>query len=125
MAYELPLTADGERTFICTLGTQTYKFRTYFVSGQTDSWLMDIFDLDENLIAAGIRIVPGSANILKGYGDAFNGINVIATLNHGKAGDMEALGSHLWVAWFDENEEPPVAAGDPMENIGYTFEIAD
>lgn len=119
MPYKLPLTADGERTFICQLGDESYRFRTYFADG----WLMDIYDLEENLLAGGVRILPGSPNVLKGRGDLFNGVQVVATLEYGKADATDALGAYLNLIWFTEGEESPFTVGDPMDNIGKTFEI--
>ena len=119
MAYQLPLNADGERTFICQLGENAYRFRTYFAGG----WLMDIYDLEENLLAGGVRIVPGSPNLLKGRGDLFYGVQVVATLEYGKAEGMDALGEYLNVLWFEEGEDNPFQVGDPMDNIGKTFAI--
>lgn len=41
MAYFLPLTSDGERTFSVVLGSNTYFFRSYYVRGQESAWLLD------------------------------------------------------------------------------------
>ena len=114
MAYLLPLTSDGERTFSVVLGSNTYFFRSYYVRGQESAWLLDISDAGGSMLASGVKLVPGSPNCLAGYGDAFNGENIVVTLSRGKPGDEEAPGDTLNVLWFPEGEESPFTLG-PLE----------
>ena len=53
MAYLLPLTSDGERTFSVVLGSNTYFFRSYYVRGQESAWLLDISDAGGSMLASG------------------------------------------------------------------------
>ena len=92
MAYLLPLTSDGERTFSVVLGSNTYFFRSYYVRGQESAWLLDISDAGGSMLASGVKLVPGSPNCLAGYGDAFNGENIVVALSRGRPGDEEAPG---------------------------------
>ena len=124
MAYFLPLTSDGERTFSVVLGSNTYFFRSYYVRGQESAWLLDISDAGGSMLAAGVKLVPGSPNCLVGYGDAFNGENIVVTLSRGKPGDEEAPGDTLNVLWFPEGEESPFTLGDPMETLGEAIRLA-
>ncbi|MFR3458367.1 MAG: phage baseplate plug protein [Bilophila wadsworthia] len=95
MAYLLPLTSDGERTFSVVLGSNTYFFRSYYVRGQESAWLLDISDAGGSMLASGVKLVPGSPNCLAGYGDAFNGENIVVALSRGRPGDEEAPGDTL------------------------------
>ena len=61
---ELPLTSDGERTFTTEIAGVSYLFRTTYVMGQQNHWVLDIFDENENPLAYGINIVTGSLNLL-------------------------------------------------------------
>ena len=53
MAYLLPLTSDGERTFSVVLGSNTYFFRSYYVRGQESAWLLDISDAGGSMLRPG------------------------------------------------------------------------
>ena len=59
MAYLLPLTSDGERTFSVVLGSNTYFFRSYYVRGQESACLLDISDAGGSMLASGVQLVPG------------------------------------------------------------------
>ena len=124
MAYLLPLTSDGERTFSVVLGSNTYFFRSYYVRGQESAWLLDISDAGGSMLASGVKLVPGSPNCLAGYGDAFNGENIVVALSRGRPGDEEAPGDTLNVLWFPEGEESPFTLGDPMETLGEAIRLA-
>ena len=124
MAYLLPLTSDGERTFSVVLGSSTYFFRSYYVRGQESAWLLDISVAGGSMLASGVKLVPGSPNCLAGYGDAFNGENIVVTLSRGRPGDEEAPGDTLNVLWFPEGEESPFTHGDPMETLGEAIRLA-
>ena len=114
MAYLLPLTPDGERTFSVVLGSNTYFLRSYYVRGQESAWLLDISDAGGSMLASGVKLVPGSPNCLAGYGDAFNGETIVVTLSRGR----------LNVLWFPEGEESPFTLGDPMETLGEAIRLA-
>ena len=99
MAYLLPLTPDGERTFSVVLGSNTYFLRSYYVRGQESAWLLDISDAGGSMLASGVKLVPGSPNCLAGYGDAFNGETIVVTLSRGRPGVEVAPGDTLNVLW--------------------------
>ena len=80
-----PLTSDGERTFSVVLGSNTYFFRSDDVRGQESAWLLDISDAGGSMLASGVKLVPGSPNCLVGYGDAFNGENIVGDAFAGQA----------------------------------------
>ena len=92
--------------------------------GQESAWLLDISDAGGSMLASGMKLVPGSPNCLAGYGDAFNGENIVVTLSRGKPGDEEAPGDTLNVLWFPEGEESPFTLGDPMETLGEAIRLA-
>ncbi|MFQ8890150.1 MAG: phage baseplate plug protein [Bilophila wadsworthia] len=65
MAYLIPLTSDGERTFSVVLGSNTYFFRSYYVRGQESAWLLDISDAGGSMLASGVKLVPGARTALR------------------------------------------------------------
>jgi hypothetical protein len=115
---ELPLTSDGERKFTTEIAGVSYLFRTTYVMGQQNHWVLDIFDANENPLVYGINIVTGSLNLLKGYGNVFDGIHLLAVpiYNEDPSGP-EALGTVLKVLWYTEGEDFPYNLGDPLLDI--------
>ena len=53
MAYLLPLTSDGERTFSVVLGPNTYFFRSYLCARAGSAWLLDISSADGTMLRPG------------------------------------------------------------------------
>lgn len=117
-AIELPLTSDGERRFVTEIDGVSYTFRTTYVIGQNNHWLLDIYDEDENPIVYGINIVTGSLNLLKGYGNVFDGVHLLAVpFSNEDPSGPEALGTVLKVFWFTPDEPFPYSLGDPLIDI--------
>lgn len=117
-AIELPLTSDGERRFTTEIAGVNYTFRTTYVMGQRNHWLLDIFDEDENPLVYGVNLVVGTLNLLNGYGDVFDGVHLLAVPFYNK--DLygpEALGTVLKVFWFTPDEPFPYSLGDPLIDI--------
>lgn len=128
MPLVLPLTSDGERFFTCSLGEKTYNFRTYYVTGFKNFWLMDIFDENNRPLEVGIKIVPGSTNVVKGQGSVFYGEQALVSLVSGDVNGEESLGEGvpgLWVTWFLPGEQNFVVNGDPWDTLGDAVNILD
>ena len=124
MAYLLPLASDGERTLSVVLGSNTYFFRSYYVHGQESAWLLDISDAGGSMLASGVKLVPGSPNCLAGYGDAFNGENIVVAISRGRPRDEEPPCDKHKLIRFPEGEESPFTLGDPMETLGEAIRLA-
>lgn len=117
-AIELPLTSDGERKFSTEIQGVTYIFRTTYVSGQRNHWLLDIFDENENPLVYSINLVTGSLNLLKGYGDTLDGVHLLAVpFSNDDPSGPEALGTTLQVFWYTPDEPFPFSLGDPLIDI--------
>ncbi|MCC8194887.1 MAG: hypothetical protein LIP28_09615 [Deltaproteobacteria bacterium] len=114
----IPLTADGARVVTVDTGNGLYRFRTYYSNGPERRWLLDIRDTSEKALATGIPIVPGSANLLKGLGDAFKDACLLAVAETDTdLGGMEAPGDTLHLAWMGSGEENLFPALDPMDTV--------
>jgi len=114
----IPVTPAGERTVTVNVGPDIFIFRTYFVSGQDDHWLLDIKDGQENPLITGINLAPGINNLLKGMGDALEGYQLLLLADAGTEKDPEAPGNTMFLFWFNPGEENPFITLDPMETIG-------
>ena len=115
---ELPLTSDGERKFTTEIAGVSYLFRTTYVMGQQNHWVLDIFDENENPLVYGVNIVTGSLNLLKDYGNVFDEIHLLAVPFYNEDPYApEALGTVLKVLWYTEGEDFPFSLGDPLLNI--------
>ena len=116
---ELPLTSDGERRFTTEIAGVSYIFHTTYVVGQQRHWLLDIFDENENPLVYGINITTGSLNLLKGYGNTFDGVNLLAVpmYEEDELAGPDALGTSLKVLWYTEGEDFPFDLGDPLLDI--------
>lgn len=114
----LPLSSAGERTFQCTLGEQYFAFRSYYVKGFQDLWYLDVMTGDQEPLAMGRRIIPGSINIFKGFANVLGELAAVVILNDGfSVSDPDELGGELWVAWYPNAADNPFQDGDPMETL--------
>ena len=119
MPIEIPVTPAGERAVSVNVGPDVFIFRTYFVSGQDDHWLLDILDGQETPIISGINLAPGIDNLLKGRGDALEAFQLLLLADpSGTEKDPEAPGNSMFLVWFNPGEENPFITLDPMETIG-------
>lgn len=124
VAYDLPLTADGDRTFSCSLGPNTFAFRSYYVTAGEAHWYLDVFDAQYNPLAIGRKLVIGSINMLKGYSNTLDQVAVVVYPAEGVTDPTEVLGSSLRVMWFPASSENPLTDGDPMNYLYENFNIA-
>lgn len=124
VAYDLPLTTDGDRTFSCALGSNTFSFRTYYVPSALPGWYMDIYDTQYRTLALGRRILLGSINMLKGYANELDGVAAVVYPTEGVEESTESLGASLQIMWFPDVLENPAKDGDPMDHLLENFYIA-
>lgn len=113
----IPLTADGARSFNIKTNSDVFYMRTYYSDGQTPMWLLDIMDAEQNPLIMGLKLVPGSENIIKGHGDKMAGYQLYVYLEHGEPGAVEALGDTLFLVLYYPGEENLFSVGDPLLNI--------
>ena len=118
MPIEIPVTPAGERFVTVNVGPAVFVFRTYFVYGADQHWLLDIMDGQSSALISGINLVPGVDNLLKGMGDALEGYSLYLMVFEGSEKDMEAPGNTMALVWFNPDEENPFGPLDPMETIG-------
>ncbi len=115
----IPVNASGERTITVNVGPESFRFRTYFVSGESDHWLLDISDIQDRPLITGISLNPGPDNLLKGRGDTLEGYQLFAAVRPGTTGqELEAPGDSLYLIWLNPGESNPLDPGDPMDNVG-------
>ena len=113
-AYTIDLTPDAQGQITVNLGTTTITLLTrYNYSAQC--WCMDIFDVNGNLLMAGLMLVPG-VDLLKPYAaiKAIIGGLVLAEINPGDYQSPELLGINTLLLWFPPGQEviiPVPAAG--------------
>ena len=124
VAYDLPLTADGDRTFSCALGPNTFAFRSYYVVAAESHWYLDVYDAQYKPLAIGRKLVTGSINMLKGYANELDKVAVVVYPAEGVTEYSEALGASLRVMWFPDSAENPAKDGDPMDYLYENFYIA-
>lgn len=117
MPVEIPLTSDGARNFNINTGLDVFYMRTYYSDGQTPMWLLDIMDAEQNPLIMGLKLVPGSENIIKGHGDKMEGYQLYVYLDYGSPGDTEALGDTLRLVLYYPGEENLFDVGDPLMNV--------
>lgn len=124
IAYDLPLTADGDRTFSVNLGGRTYAFRSYLVPSSPPLWHLDVYDSNFNPLALGRRLVTGSVDMLQGYASALlDPIAAVVYTVDGMADPLESLGASLRVMWFPDKAEDPLQNGEPMDFLMENFKI--
>ncbi|WP_394026567.1 phage baseplate plug family protein [Desulfovibrio falkowii] len=114
----IPMSPAGERTVTVNVGPDVFIFRTYFVSGQDDHWLLDILDAQETPLITGINLIPGVDNLLKGMGDTLKGYQLHLLVESGTEKDLDALGNTMSLVWFNPGEDNPAVPSDPMDTIG-------
>lgn len=119
MPVEIPLTSDGARTFNINTGLDVFYLRTYYIDGQDSAWLLDIADSAEQPLITGLKLVPGSENILKGQGDKMEGYQLFVYLASGEPGALEAPGNTLRLLLYNPGEENWFSVGDPLLNTEY------
>ena len=117
MPISIPLTDDGDQIITVNVGPEIFMFRTYFVHGTYDHWLMDIFDAQENRILGGINLVPGIDNLLKGHGSKLAGYQLSVKCTPGRETALDAPGKDLFVLWYNPGEENPDKPLDPMDTL--------
>lgn len=125
----IPVSNYGNRTISWSPdGTTRYFFRTYYSDGMIPVWLLDILDVDGIPLAMAIPLVPGTANLIKGYGDKFpEGAQLVAVLTDGDEKSPDALGEGLQLVWFTDPDENPYKIGDPLVDVradDFTFQTA-
>ena len=118
MPVQIPVASDGERIVTVNTGAEILIFRTYFVCGQDQHWLLDIMDSQEKPLICGINLVPGVDNLLKGRGDALEDHQLYLHVRSGTEKDLEAPGKTMFLIWFNPGEQNPFAPDDPMLSIG-------
>lgn len=122
MIYELPFTTDGCAVVTVPFETYEYTFKTYFVRGQRDAWLLDISEPDGTVIAAGVKLVPGSKSVVHGLGEAFVNVDLFVVLTINKSSVEDQLGGTLEVYWLSDAEQDSVfELPDVLEEVGYAF----
>ena len=117
MPVRIPVTPAGERLASVNVGPDVFLFRSYFVSGQDDHWLLDIKDSQGMPLICGINLAPGIDNLLKGMGDALEGYQLLLLADPGTEKDPEAPGNTMSLVWFNPGEENPFTPLDPMDAI--------
>ena len=118
MPVTIPVTAAGSRRVRVAIGPKFFEFHTYYVSGQSRHWLLDIHDDSGNPLIVGINLVPGVDNLLKGRGNVLRGHQLHVLAKKGTETNPEALGNTMTLLWFLPGEENPFTPGDPMDAIG-------
>lgn len=114
MPVAIPVTNDGARRVTVELAGQRLTFRTYFSTGQKSMWLLDVYN-DENVqLIAGINLVPGSDNVLKGHGDTLDGYQLYVLTMDENYNLPTALGSTVILMMYVPGEENLYSTGDPL-----------
>ena len=122
MIYQLPLDSTGSASVTVNLLDSEYTFRTYFVTGQRDSWLLDITNASGELLVAGIKLVAGCKSVIKGMSGPLAGIELFVVLNMTSPELPENwLGSTLTVYWLTDPSESVMQLADPLEDVSYVF----
>ena len=120
----IPITDAGARIITVDTGGGVYRFRTYYSNGPEQRWLLDIRDTTETDIVTGVTIVPGSANILKGQGDAFKDVQLLAIADDGAdLGGLDTPGNTLFLVWINAGEKNPFPDLDPMDTIDARYSV--
>lgn len=114
MPFIVPLTNDGSRRATYTLGGKDYIIETYYLP-KTQTWLMDIYDINENPILTGISLLPGVDNLVKGLCIEFDEQAFqVQTTDGGNNDTPDSLGTTTFLIYYAKGEEVPVAYGDKM-----------
>lgn len=122
MIYQLPFDSTGSASVTVNLLDSEYTFRTYFVTGQRDSWLLDITNASGELLVAGVKLVAGCKSVVKGMSGQLAGIELFVILNMASPELSENwLGSTLTVYWLTNQSDSVMQLADPLEDVSYVF----
>ena len=114
MPFIVPLTNDGSRRATYNLGGQDYIIETYYLP-KTQCWLMDIYDINENPILTGIKLIPGVDNLVKGLCIEFDEQAMqIQTIDGGNNDTPDSLGTTAFLIYYAKGEEVPASYEDKM-----------
>lgn len=123
MIYQLPFDSTGSATVNVTLNDVEYQFHTYFLTGQYDCWALDIVSPNGDLVAAGVKLVPGSASVVHGLNAAFDNRDLFVLLDKNTAESVQdSLGSSLIIYWLSDAETDRVfELPDPLSSAEGVF----
>lgn len=122
MIYQLPFDSTGSASVTVNLLDSEYTFRTYFVTGQRDSWLLDITNASGELLVAGVKLVAGCKSVIKGMSGPLADIELFVVLNIASPELPENwLGSTLTVYWLTDPSDNVMQLADPLEDVSYVF----
>lgn len=122
MIYQLPFDSTGSASVTVNLLDSEYTFRTYFVTGQRDSWLLDITNASGELLVAGVKLVAGCKSVIKGMSKPLASIELFVVLNITSPELPENwLGSTLTVYWLTDSSDSVLQLADPLEDVSYVF----
>lgn len=122
MIYQLPFDSTGSASVTVNLMDSEYTFRTYFVTGQRDSWLLDITNASGELLVAGVKLIAGCKSVIKGMSGPLAGIELFVVLNITSLELPENwLGSTLTVYWLTDPSDSVMQLADPLEDVSYVF----
>lgn len=122
MIYQLPFDSTGSASVTVNLLDSEYTFRTYFVTGQRDSWLLDITNASGELLVAGVKLVAGCKSVIKGMSRPLASIELFVVLNIASPERPENwLGSTLTVYWLTDSSDSVLQLADPLEDVSYVF----
>ena len=122
MIYQLPFDSTGSANVTVNLLDSEYTFRTYFVTGQRDSWLLDITNASGELLVAGVKLVAGCKSVIKGMSRPLASIELFVVLNITSPELPENwLGSTLTVYWLTDSSDSVLQLADPLEDVSYVF----
>lgn len=122
MIYQLPFDSTGSASVTVNLLDSEYTFRTYFVTGQRDSWLLDITNASGELLVAGVKLVAGCKSVIKGMSRPLASIELFVVLNITSPELPENwLGSTLTVYWLTDSSDSVLQLADPLEDVSYVF----
>lgn len=122
MIYQLPFDSTGSASVTVNLLDSEYTFRTYFVTGQRDSWLLDITNASGELLVTGVKLVAGCKSVIKGMSRPLASIELFVVLNITSPELPENwLGSTLTVYWLTDSSDSVLQLADPLEDVSYVF----
>lgn len=110
----IPLNSEGDRVIYVSIANATLVLRTYWTTGQTPTWTMDISDFDGINLINGINLVTGAENVLKGQGDILNGWQMYLYQTAADYTSSNALGNTLFCWIYSPGEEHFSLVGDPL-----------
>lgn len=101
----IDLTNSGEGEYLVNLGDILVTLICRF-NYSAEAWTMDIFDAEDNLLVAGLMLVP-DVDILIPYTELKEQIGslVLVELNADDYRSDDLLGTNTKLLWFAPNEE--------------------